>query len=199
MELDDLKQTWRQSEIKTNTNIKIMDMIHDKNYGPLAILKRRFLKDIRFMAVIPFVLVLTNLDNLGGVLRSVMFWSYVIFCIGVIAFASYNYRIVAGMERMDGMVLSSLEQQIMILEKRLKQHMIGLRIVFVYFIVLSEIMPYFQHYRSLDLWHSISPVIRYSVYASLLVLQYFVSRAVCHRKFGAHISYLKQLIKQMEH
>src|SRR5258705_3896421 len=104
MELEDLKKTWKQTEISTNKNIDIMELIHNKNYGPLAALKRAFLKEIRMMAIIPLILLLTNLDNIGGVLRSVMFWSYVAFCIGVVAFASYNYRLVAKMEGMDGMV-----------------------------------------------------------------------------------------------
>jgi len=196
MELEELKQTWKQSEISTNKNLDIMELIHNKNYGPLAALKRAFLKEIRMMAIIPLILLLTNLNDIGGVLRSVMFWSYVAFCIGVVLFASYNYRIVGRMEEMDGVVKSNLEQQIHLLEKRLKWNIVGIRIAMLYFIILTEVIPYFQHYRSLELWHSISPVARFSTYAILLILQYFISRKVLQRKFGEHLAYLKELVKE---
>ena len=199
MELEDLKQTWKQSEIKPAKNIDIMELIQNKNYGPLAAMKRTFLKEIRMMTIIPLVLLLTNLDNVGGVLRSVMFWSYVTFCIGVVVFAFRNYRILGRMDGMDGMVKSNLEQQIHLLEKRLKWNLVGIRIAMLYFIVLTEVMPYFQHYRSLELWHSVHPAIRFSTYAVLLVLQYFISRKMLQRKFGGHLAYLKELMKEMQY
>jgi hypothetical protein len=80
----------------------------------------------------------------------------------------------------------------------MKWKIIGLRIVLLFFIVLVEVLPYFQHYRMLDKWHSLSAFTRFGSYAALLVLQYFVNRMVSERKFGGHIKYLKALMEEMQ-
>lgn len=198
MELDELKQTWKQTLIHKHLNSDIMELILQKSYGPLAALKRAFRKQILIMSILPIFIFLTNLDDVHKVLTSVMFWSYIAFCIGIIIFSWFNYRIVQKMESMDAMVKPNLEQQISVLETRLKWHVNGVRIVFVFFMVLTEVVPYFQHYRMLDKWHSLSPLIRFSAYAGLLLLQYFTIRSVLHRKFGQHLNYLKSLVKEMQ-
>ncbi len=197
MELDDLKQTWKETTIKKNKNTDIMDLMKHKSYGPIAALKREFRKQIAVMALLPLFLLFTTVDDMSRIFTNVLFWSYVAFCLGMVVFAAVNYRIVEKMGTMDGMVKSNLEQQIDLLETRLKWKLIGLRIMLLFFIVLVEVVPWFQHYRMLDKWHSLSPLIRFGTYAAFLVLQYFLSRIVSERKFGGHIKYLKALINEM--
>ena len=198
MELDDLKQTWKQTPIHKPVNTDIMELIHHKSYGPVAALKKAFIKQIKLMIILPILIFATNLDDVNKVLTSIMFWSYIAFCIGLILFSWFNYRVVKKMEGMDAMVKPNLEQQITILEKRLKWHVNGVRIAFIFFMILTEILPYFQHYRLLDKWHSLSPLIRFSTYAGLLLLQYFTIRPVLHKKFGQHLNYLKGLVREMQ-
>src|SRR5437868_15056136 len=169
MELDDLKQAWKQTDKQKPLNKNIMEMIQHKSYGPVAALKKSYKKQMTVMFIIPLLLLLTNLDDVNKALTSVMFWSYVAFCIAVIIFAFYNYKIASKMQQMDGIVKSNLEQQILLLEKRLKWKIIGLRIALVFFILLTEIIPYFQHYRILYKWHSLPVIIRYGFYAALLI------------------------------
>jgi hypothetical protein len=199
MDLEELKQTWKQSEnINQIQNNNIMEMIRNKSYGPLAMLKREYKKQVRVMIIIPIIIFFTNVDNVQAILTNVLFWSYIIFCIGLVVFAYLNYRLVDKMEGMDRLVKSNLEQQISILQTRLKWLRVGLRIALIFFIALTEILPYFQHARMLDKWHAVSPYIRYAAYATLLLLQYFLSRAVLQRKFGQHLSYLKELLDKMQ-
>jgi hypothetical protein len=198
MELDDLKQTWKQTTIQTNKNTEIMDLIKHKSYGPIAALKREFRKQIAVMALFPLLLFTIIMRDTGNIFTNILFWSYVAFCLGMLLFASINYRIVNKMGAMDGVVRANLEKQIALLETRLKWKLVALRIVLLFFIVLLEVVPFFQHYRMLDKWHSLSPLVRFGTYAAFLVLQYFLSRMVSERKFGAHINYLKSLIKEME-
>jgi hypothetical protein len=198
MELDDLKQSWKQNPIKKDLNTDIMEIIQHKSYGPVAALKRTYAKQIRLMAILPMVLLLTNVNNIPVVLTSVLFWSYVAFCIGIVFFAYYNYRIVGKMEGMDGMVKTNLEQQIKLLEKRAKWEIIGMRCVMLFFIVLVEVVPFFQHYRMLDKWHSLPLYIRFGSYAALLLVQYFLNRKIKERKVGRHLAYLKALSKEMQ-
>jgi hypothetical protein len=127
-----------------------------------------------------------------------LYWSYVAVAIGVIIVAYYNYRIADKMQDMNGMVKANLEQQVSILQTRLRWKIIGLRIVFIFFIVLLEVLPYFQHYRMLDKWHSLPLLVRIAVYLGFLLLQYFISPVILQRKFGRHLNYLNTLVKEME-
>ena len=198
MELDDLKQTWKQTPEKNNLKTNIMELIQHKDYGPVAAMKRVYRKQIILMSIIPFILLATNLMDLRIVLTSVMFWSYFAFCVGIVVFAYYNYRIVRKMEVMDEMVNTNLEHQINLLEKRKKWELAGMRGGLIFFMTLTEVVPYFQHYRMLDLWHSFSPVIRISTYLLLLFLQYFLNKRISQRNLGVHLAYLKNLVKEMQ-
>ena len=197
MELDDLKRTWQQTNPQKIKNTDIMELIHHKSYGPIAALKRSFKKQMKLLTLIPIFVLLVNVKDWQVTLTSVMFWSYVLFCFGVVVFSYQGYRIVSKMESMDGMVKSNLQKQIAVLETRLHHNMIGVRIALLYFIALTEVLPYFQHYRMLDKWHALSPFIRFGSYAALLLMQYFVSRRHCQYKFGDHIAHLKSLVAEM--
>ena len=198
MELDDLKQSWNETPPTTAKNKNIMEMIQHKSYGPVAALKRGYRKQMIVMAIMPFVLLLTNAADISKPLTSVLYWTYVVFAIGVIWFAYYNYRIADRMQDMNGMVKSNLEQQVLLLQTRLRWKIIGLRIALLFFIVLIEVLPYFQHYRMLDKWHSLPILTRYAVYVGFFLFQYFLSPVVLQRKFGRHLNYLQGLLKEFD-
>jgi hypothetical protein len=198
MELDEIKQTWKNIKSDKSKSLNIVEMLQHKSYGPIAGLKREYRKQMMIMALVPFCLILTNAGALEMVFTSVMFWSYVAFCVAVVALSYYNYRTAGKMERMDGLVRENLDKQIGILEMRMKWSVTGGRIVLVYFIVLTEVLPYFQHFRMLELWHSVSPIYRLSAYAAILLTQHLVGQRVCQQRFGAHLRYLKELAKDME-
>jgi hypothetical protein len=199
MELDELKNQWQQTD-KTHTHKtqNIMELIRNKSYGPVAELKRSFKKQMIAMTVVPVIIIATNIQHIDRTFSSALFWFYILFCIGVIMFARLNYAVVKKMEGMDGNVKSNLEQQIFILETRIKQNLFGIRIALLFFILLTEVLPYFQNFQMLNTWHSLSPVRRFGPYAALFLFQYFISRVVSQRKFGRHISHLKELVKQMQ-
>jgi hypothetical protein len=199
MELDDFKKAWQRADEKTKLkNENIMEGILQKSYGPVAALKTGFKKQIAVMLVVAFSLVLTNLDDVQKLFGNILFWSYILFLVAVCVFSYYNYRLVKKMEVMDGMVKENLEQQVALLETRLTWKIKGLRIAGLFFIGLCEVLPYIQHIRMLDKWHSLPVLARVGAYAAFLLFQYFVIRAVYHRKFGRHLEYLKGLAKQME-
>jgi len=197
MELDDFKQTWNSTSIHSPQNQNIMDIIQHKSHGPVNALKKAFQRQIIFFGIMPFVLILTNLDDVHNAVTSLMFQSYTAFCIIAILFSLYNYRVLRKMEWMDGMVRPNLEQYIRILETSLHWIIIGLRVGLVYFIILAEIVPHFHHYRILEYWHAVHPAVRIITYVVLLILQYFISRKNNQRKFGDHVLYLKNLVKEM--
>jgi hypothetical protein len=198
MELDELKKMWTDVPLQTKSNTNIMELIRHKSYGPLASLQKTYRKQMMAMAVLPIVLVLLNLENIGGVYTSVLFWSYVAFCIGIVLFARHNYRIVKNLQAMDVMVKTNLEQQITLLEKRASLEIAALRCTLLFFILLAEVVPYFQHYRMLDKWHSLPVLVRISAYAGLVLLQFVLNRRLKDRKVGRHLRYMKELIRQMQ-
>jgi len=198
MELDEFKEAWKKTEIKKNLNTDIMKMLQHKSQGPLAALKREFRKQIIVMAILPLILILTVAGDVATAFTSILFWTYVVFCLAVIIFASFNYRRANKMSVMDGAVKSTFEQQLNVLQERLNWLVIGLRITLLFFVILVEVVPYFQHYRMLDKWHSLSPFFRFGCYIALLLIQYFVGRRIIYRKFGSHVAYLKELVKEME-
>jgi hypothetical protein len=198
MELDDLKQTWQESQLTKPSNTNIMELIQHKSYGPLAALKKAFRKQILLMIILPAYVVLTNTDDVDHALKSVMLWAYIAFVLGVIVFTYYNYRIVSKMESMDNLVKTNLEQQVNLLQTRMKWKKTGLMIALLFFILLAETVPYFQHYRMLDKWHSVAPGIRFLSYVSFLILQSFISTWVNERRYGRHLRYLKELANEMQ-
>jgi hypothetical protein len=198
MELDDLKKNWNNIQPPNTHNQNIMDIIQHQSQGPTAALKNSFRKQILILSIMPAILILTNISHVESTLTNIFFISYVVFCIGVILFSHYNYRIVRNMENADVAVKSNLEHQISLLEMRLRMNNTGLRIVLLYFIVLCEVMPYIQHYRLLEFWHSVNPFIRFFIYASLIAAQYYMSKKVSYEKFGKHLTHLKELVKEMQ-
>ena len=199
MDLDKLKNQWQQDDKLVNPkSTDIMELIQNESNGPVAKLKRSFKRQIVAMISVSILIIATNLQHIEKTFSSVLFWFYIVFCIGVVAFARMNYSVVQKMEGMTGDVKSNLEKQISILESRLRQNLIGIRIALLFFIVLTEVLPYFQYFKMLQTWHSLSPFVRYGAYAALFLFQFFVSKAVSRRKFGRHITHLKELMKQME-
>jgi len=197
MELDDLKGTWKNESELTKLNADIMEIIQHKTYGPLAAMKRVFKRQIVLMATIPLLLIATNANDVHAVFTSVMFWTYVVFCMCVVSFAYKSYRIVQHMELMEP-VKGALARQIDLLEKRKRWELAGLRVGLLTFVALTEIVPYFQHYRMLDYWHSLPPALRLSAYLALFAMQYFMNRKIARRNIGVHLDYLRRLMNEFD-
>ena len=199
MELDELKNQWKKTDkIQKLKNQNIMELIQNKSNGPIAELKRSFKKQIIGMTVLPIAFIAANLGHIDKTFNSPLFWFFILFCMSVMIFARLNYAFVEKMEGMDGKVKSNLERQIVILETRIRQKLIGIHTAFLLFIVLLEALPYFQNFPMLNKWHSLSPFIRFGAYGALFLYQYFVTRMGSRRGSEQHLANLKELVKQME-
>ncbi|MEO8112510.1 MAG: hypothetical protein ABI594_20845 [Ginsengibacter sp.] len=198
MEIDELKDAWKNTvgghgQQREN----IMEMIQHDSSGPVAALKKAFRKQYRFIIIVALI-VLNNLTHGFSEINFLFFFSYLIFC-GLLSFFFYqNYRMIGRIEKMDGLIKTTVEQQITWLESRLKTHLAAVRIALLFFIALAEVLPYFQHGRMLDKWHALSPYLRVLVYVSVMALQYFISRGLSNRRFGRHLRHLKELVVQLQ-
>ena len=199
MELDDLKQTWKlTSNIKQPLKKDIMEFIQQPQYGPVAALKKEFRKQITLLILAMAFIIMTTIKEIADLRNNFLFWSYMGFLVVAIIFHFINYRIARQMEIMNGDVKSNLQKHIDILETRLRWKRIVLPLVTLFFIVLVEILPGYQHFRMLDKWHALPVMTRIGSYAGLLVLQFFANRWVTWKKFGSHLEYLKKLLKEIE-
>jgi hypothetical protein len=198
MELDDLKQAWKGQDNKQTKKHHIMELIHQKSTGPIAALKTAYRKQMVFVIAIMSMIIATQGKNVDSISSNILFWTYMGFCLAMITAFFLNYRLTAKMERMDNPVKNNLEQHVAMLEQRLKWQLVGARFVLVFFIILLEVIPHYQHLRMLSTWHNLPALLRFSSYAAFLVLQYFMSRAITQKKFGKHLDRLKLLLQEMK-
>lgn len=198
MELDDLKNTWKQEDIKQQKTQNIMELIHQKSKGPLASLKQAFRKQMIVIAVIFIAVTISNGRNIETTAGYVLYCIYLAFCLAVIMTLYINYIKTGKMENMDKPVKNNLQEYIVQVEQRLKWQYIGTRLVVFLFILLVELLPFFYHARMLDKWHSVSPIIRFSSYALYFLLVYFTNHRLKQRRFGRHLDHLKDLLDTMK-
>ena len=197
MELDDLKQAWKQENNKQTKTPDIMELIHQKSKGPIASLKNAFRKQMMVVTAMMSVVIATQANNVDSISSNLLFWTFIGFSLSMILAFYYNYRYTGKMENMDEKVKDNLEHHVTMLEQRLKWQNIFARIVILLFIILLEVIPLYENVRMLNKWHALSPFIRFGSYAAYLVLQYFLSRAVTQKKFGKHLDRLKGLLKEI--
>src|SRR5215213_6541790 len=138
MELDDLKNTWKQEEIKKQQTPNIMELIHQKSKRPLASLKHAFKRQMINVSVLMMVITVANASLLETIPGYVLYFTYIIFCVAVILVFYLNYRRTSQMESMDKAVKANLEEYVVQLEQRLKWQYMGSRFVVLLFIVLVE-------------------------------------------------------------
>lgn len=198
MELDDLKQPWLESakNIKPlNTNV--MEIIQNKSYGPAAQLKRNFRKMIIIIPMVVTMLIVT-LSKKHDIFSDVLFWFYIVFISSMMLFFYYNYRLINKMQCMDCLVKSNLEKQVKTLENGFKWRMVIIRVAFIIFIVLLEVLMYYQQEPALAKWYGQPATVRMSAYAILITAWYFITKLIFRTKYGKHIQNLKNLVQQME-
>jgi len=198
MELDKLKEAWNTTPYNTTlNNHAIMQMIQHTGSGPVASLKKAFRKQYHLIIVVAFF-VLMQLTQGFSSINIIMFTFYVVFCLSIAYFFYSNYRIVSQIGKMDQQMKVAIQQQINMLETRLRWHLVGIRIALIIFITLLEVLPLFQHARMIDKWHSLPVYIRVLAYAALMLLQYIASRRLSRQKYGQYLAHLKDLATQLQ-
>ncbi|HLP53430.1 MAG TPA: hypothetical protein VK151_00290 [Fluviicola sp.] len=198
MELDELKKMWKGLPQDRPSDTNIVELIQNKNNGPLASLKKTFRRRMRLMIIVPVLLLATNFDDTEKVLTSILFWAYIFCCLGIIWFARHNFKIVQRMQAADAAVKVNLQQQIALLEKRMQLETHFKRIILLFLVLLVEVVPYFQYYSMLDKWHSLPVLVRSGSYAGLLLLQFLLNKKLRERRTGEQLAHLKELVQEME-
>jgi hypothetical protein len=197
MELDDLKESWKQTnENSQPINKNIMETIQSKNKGPLATLKKNFRKPIIFL---PFILAygILNAQKLKAPMGNLILGLLITLAITALAYFFYSYNIIKNLENVNTNVKDNFERQLKKLEQSFKLRLIVIRSIFVVFIIALELQMAFAE-NVVTKWVTVSVGIRLLVYAGILAFIYFMTNTIVRRKYQKHIVYLKQLVDQMQ-
>jgi hypothetical protein len=197
MELDDLKSLWKHKDEKKLSGEEIRNLLQNRSYGPLARLKNRFR---RGMFIIPFAVVflVMELSKHHDIFNDVLFWLYVVVCIGLVLYFYINYRVMDRAQNMEGPVKSVMERMVHILENGIRIRLLVIRILFVLFIVVFEVLLYFNQEPKMVKWYVQPLYVRLSVYAVLIIVFYLFTGMVIRHKYKTDVLRLKEIVQQME-
>ena len=197
MELDDLKQSWKQSTDNLKPlNKNIMYTITNKQYGPLAELKRKFRKP---MILVPFIALfgIFNAQRMKAPMGETISWLLIALSITAFGYFFYSYNIIKNLENITTNVKENFEKQVIKLETSFKVRLIVIRSIFVAFIIALELQMQFSEVV-LTKWATVSIGIRLLVYAAFLALIFIMTHLIVKYKYKKQIGYLKQLVEQMQ-
>lgn len=196
MELDELKQSWKQSAEKMQgSDSHIQSVIANKDRGPVAELKARFRKG---MILIPLIMAiaLMKLPKHHGLAFDLFFSLLSTVAILMTAYFYFNYKLVSSMQAMDGTVKDNLQKQVRILEKGVRFRLLFTRTMLLVFIVLLELLSY--QGKEMEGWYSQALVVRLMVYAFVFAGFYLLTHLVVKNRYSKYISHLRELVDELE-
>jgi hypothetical protein len=134
----------------------------------------------------------------GNLFSDVLYWYFIGFCVGVMAYFYFNYRLVSRMQTMENSVKENLLQQIQTLQAGLKWRLIITRSLVVIFILLLELLLFLHQEPRFSGWYGQPLHIRLLAYAGAIVFFYLLTKFALHHRYGKHIRYLQTLTEQMK-
>lgn len=198
MELENLKEMWgqRSQEDFKSYNSNFMELIHDRNYGPVATLKNKFWRQITIFPLALCVIIYVFIKN-PELLNNILMWVLVAVMFALAAFYWFNYTIVKKLQNTNSSVKESIEKNISTLENGFKKYLLARRILYVIFVIFLEILMYFHREPDYESWYSVSVYFRVLVYILGFFIIHFLAKFSYKKQFGQHISYLRDLLNKM--
>lgn len=199
MELDDLKEIW---DCKSQLGFKInkrsfMESLHDKNYDPVAVLKNKFL---RILIISPLIAggIIYDFIKKPELLNNILMWFLVVIIVALTGFYWFNYTIVKKLQNINSSVKESIEKNISTLENGFKKYLFARRILYVFVVILFEVLMYLHKEPDYESWYSISVYIRIPIYILGFFITYFGKKVSYKKRIGQHVSYLRGLLNKMD-
>lgn len=196
MELDDLKQNWKNSAAQyKSADYNLNTLLAGKINSPLNVLKMKY---IRQMVLLPSTIAFLYFMGIKhSVQENLGIWIAGPVLL-LLTFNYYrNYRIVVRMQQpLDMAVKQGLEKYLDILVRNSKLH---LRLLWIYLAVLIcalEIAMYCHAVPAYDSWLLVPVLLRITFYTLLFVVQPYISKYYFKAHFGQYINHLKQLLDQ---
>jgi hypothetical protein len=201
MELDDLKQVWQQQtpeNIDVRNDKKIIDMIQNKNYGPLSILKSRFSRHLMIFPLGVFAFVYAFIEK-PQLLQNPLMWFFLGFVLYVAGFMYFFYRTTNRLLTFQYSLKQDMEKDVKALDTRYRRMSYSNGIALIALFVFSEILMYYHQEPDYEGWYKVALYWRILAYIGAIALNYLSYRKLgWYKQVGRHIDYLKNMLREME-
>lgn len=194
MELDDLKESWKKDNEKSNLNLNIMELIQRKSGGPIAVLKKIFKKKFLVLTMVTCTLAMQNITLWNN---DLMMWLFIGFCGLIDGYYYTRYNLLDDMQVLDMAVSNNIQKQVAILEKGFVFHLAILQVMPVIFAIVLEILMYHHQEPFFADWYGQPVYLRVACYTGLVGVFFIVKQYTIDRNFSRHIKYLKELSTQL--
>jgi hypothetical protein len=208
MELDSLKEIWKESEGKetaVSANEEILAMLNKSSRSPVARMMRNVLAEMILMIVLFGAVSVFYFIAFKGEFSTIA-WAYVVLSALCTFYYYRKWKLLHNIQCVACQVKSNLNKQVKTLEKYIRFYLIaGTAMVPVVFIFLGMLF-YFKYPEG-----SLAPVfpppaavsaktwVAWTVSLSLLTgIAWLGNRWYVNRLYGQHIQQLKRLLEQME-
>jgi phosphoglycerol transferase MdoB-like AlkP superfamily enzyme len=199
MELEDLKNTWKQGPKKEQKTTNIMEMIHQRSRGPLASLKKQFKRGLIFTPILILLLIVESVTIVDSIPGRILVLLVIIAIVAALPGMYYNYQLISKMEATPMPVIENLKEYIGILERRIRKGFVVQMLFTLLLIVLVEVLPLFYHdSQDLNQLHAHHPLVRFAIYIFGAGYLYFICRWSYRRNFARKIKPLKELLDTMK-
>lgn len=198
MDLDELKQAWQQpgaDDIKPI--IPDFSFLKDRSYGPLAVLKRQYNKKLILLLVFLFVWIYDYI-RYPDRLNNPLIWVLTIAIVLSIIYAALFLFVMDKMQNGSGLpVKENIEKNTALLRRYYRWARISKLIILSLLFILIELMMAFHIKPYITYWNTVFVGFRIIAYAMVFVLSYVMSRFIYQARFEKHLSYLENLLKQL--
>lgn len=209
MELDQMKDVWKQQFSSSEKKLKeedVISMISHPSRGPVASMKRNLRRELYFVifsfsiAALVFFLAFES--------KMIGYSAAYIFLMAVFALYYYNKtRLLGRMQCVNCEVKTNVSLQVSTLEKYIRYNLIVSTLVYPAFLLFGAWILYTNFYSltpkpifvysvSYATWITTLVWVLFSVITSIPM--YYLNKKYIHWLYGKHISRLKWILKEMD-
>lgn len=207
MELDELKEIWKQADetsgLPHRSNDEILRMMQEPSKSPVAKMRRNLLMELLVVVISVSWVSIYYFTAFEGRLQEVS-WAYILLASLFLGYYYQKNKLLKSMQCVACRVKSNLELQLKTLEKYVKLYLIistaliPVMLCFMYYLVLN--------YKKIPINNSFGMsgnedkfTLLYLLFTVIFtVVLYFLNRWYIHLLYGRHIRKLKELIRDME-
>lgn len=197
MELDDLKQGWKnEDQLYKRPAYDLNGILAKKADDPLNSLKMKYKKQLVVLPLVTGLLIVMGLIK-PELQQSAFIWLAIVLLLLSIYNYYRNYKTVLLMQEPEDIsIRERLETYLSMLQRSGTQQLQFLRLFLVLFIAALEWSLYYSLIPAYQEWQQVMIPVRITVYAVMLLIQPYLSKYFFNLNFGRYISRLQDLLDQ---
>ena len=209
MELDNMKETWKEQPVATQNKIsseQLIAMIGHPSKSPVASMKRTLKKELYFVVfsfgVASMIFLIAFESKMIGYSIAYLFLTVVF-----IFYYYFKTKLLNNMQCVTCEVKSNLSLQLTTLEKYIRNNLIISTLVYPAFLLFGAWMLYTNFYNDIPksffvysvaypAWITTMSWLIFSIVTTVPL--YFLNKKYLHWLYGKHINRLKKVLSEME-